>query len=168
MFVTHRKVIWSRLCCAIKPSVIYCVDQSIVSSDQRQPIISSLDLLYIVKRSRGKPKMRASTFMVLLVAVCLALSAAALPLRQRKSPPQRVRRKIGQLNSISSTPLEYMRNLLLKIDDEEGKPKNPVEDPLTVWCFMDEGRRPVECPSSSVCITHNFTYTSYCKSFASL
>lgn len=132
--------------------MIYCVDQSIVSSDQRQPIISSLDLLYIVKRSRGKPKMRASTFMVLLVAVCLALSAAALPLKQRKSPPQRVRRKIGQLNSISSTPLEYMRNLLLKIDDEEGKPKNPVEDPLTVWCFMDEGRRPVECPSSSVCI----------------
>lgn len=135
--------------------MIYCVDQSIVSSDQRQPIISSLDLPYIAKRSRGKPKMRAGTVMVLLVVVCLALSAAALPLRQRKSPLQRVRRKIGQLN-ISSTPMEYMKGLLSKIDDEEGKPRNPVQDPLTVWCFMDEGRRPVECPSSSICVAHNF------------
>lgn len=138
--------------------MIYCLDQSIASSDQRQAIISSLDLRYFVKRPRGKAKMRPSTVMVLLVAVCLALSAAAVPLRQRKSHLQRVRRKVGQLN-VSSTSVQYMEDLLLKIADEEGKPRNLVQDPLTVWCFMDEGRRPVECPSSDMCTSHHFIYT---------
>lgn len=78
--------------------------------------------------------------MALLLVAYLALSASGLPPRKRNAHIQRVRRKVGQLN-ITSTPVEYMRDLLSNIADEDGKPTDLVQNPTTVWCFMDEGRR---------------------------
>ena len=95
----------------------------------------------------------------LLLVAYLALSASGLPPRKRNAHIQRVRRKVGQLN-ITSTPVEYMRDLLSNIADEDGKPTDLVQNPTTVWCFTDEGR-PTRLVVICVCVCGNVRLSSF-------
>ena len=79
----------------------------------------------------------STKLVILLLAsvllVVLQSSTAEPRLRDRLS-----KRKVGQLE-ITTTPLEYMQHVRDSIADEEGKPKDLLSTPTSVWCFQDKG-----------------------------
>ena len=89
---------------------------------------------------------------LLLTALCININCAAMPTDRAASGRKdddrmhpdtrhgRIRRRVGQLNlTADSTPVEYMKQVLSSITNEEGKPRYGARDPTTVWCFLDKG-----------------------------
>lgn len=76
------------------------------------------------------PSWNTVPLVILLIASSVLYNTA--------EPSLRDRRKVGQLE-ITTTPLEYMQQVRESIADEEGKPKDLLSTPTTVWCFQDKG-----------------------------
>lgn len=85
--------------------------------------------------------------MVMLLVVFVTVSLVITPTTQmlfqattgdHAEAVHRFRRRINKYKG--QGPIEYMKNLRASMTNEDGSPKDVLNDPTSTWCLMENGK----------------------------
>ncbi len=83
-----------------------------------------------------------SIYLAVLQVSILQLSISHIlqkPVGEHAEFLHRFRRRINKYEGVG--PIEYMKELRNGMADDIGSPRDPANDPTSVWCLMDKGNQ---------------------------